>query len=78
MPTSSEEEPVYKFKGGKIPKISYLLSEGLIKIKKENNYFSFEDHTDLVFKTSVVENKKKPSHILITCTDSEETYTYQL
>jgi len=72
---SSPEDNVYKFIGGRIPKISYLLNEGFIKIKKNpDESILFEDHTDLIFNL-----KRETDNIVkITCKQSGENYTFNL
>jgi hypothetical protein len=68
---SSPEDNIYKFIGGKIPKISYLLNEGLIKIKKnQDDSINFEDYTDLIFNFTREDNVVK-----ITCKQTKETHT---
>lgn len=72
---SSSEDNVYKFIGGRIPKISYLLNEGFIKIKKNpDESILFEDHTDLVFNLK----RETDDIVKITCKQSEETHTINL
>ncbi len=68
---SSPEDNVFKFIGGKIPKISYLLNEGFIKLKKNSDdSINFEDHTDLIFNFT-----REGNAVKITCKQSKETHT---
>lgn len=70
---SSEEDNIYKFIGGKIPKISYLLNEGFIKIKKNpDESIKFEDYTDLIFDLI----RESDNVVKITLNQTGETYTF--
>ncbi len=71
---SSSEDNIYKFIGGKIPKISYLLNEGFIKIKKNpDGSINFEDYTDLIFNFT-----RDGNDVRITCKQSGETLVINL
>lgn len=55
MPSVLTKESFYEFPDGKIPKIHYLLAEGLIEFKtNDNENYWFENHTELNF--DVTEN----------------------